>query len=117
MNAAATRAAPRADRATAEAGQSRVVGVLVTVGLVAYGIVHLVVTWVALQVAWGHARTSASQQGSIGQAVVYGYLGVISLKFAVGSGSSGGSRSSTAHLINNPAGQVLLLWSRPAYWR
>lgn len=67
MDVTATRAARRADRATTEAGQSRVVAILVTVGLVAYGIVHLVVTWAALQVAWGHAPTSASQQGAIAE--------------------------------------------------
>lgn len=161
MNATVGRAARKADQATAEAGHSRVVEVLVAVGLIAYGIVHLAVAWVALQVAWGHAPTSANQQGaiaelartpvgppllwalavgffalvlwrlmlgfrgfswlskqrrnwkrlaSLGQAVVYGYLGVISLKYALGSGSSsGGDKGLTARLMNNPIGQVLLL--------
>lgn len=161
MNATAGRAVRKADQATAEAGQSRVVEVLVAVGLIAYGIVHLAVTWVALQVAWGHAQTSANQKGaiselastpagplllwilavgffalvlwrvmlafrgfswlkkrrrnwkrisSLGQAVVYGYLGVVSLKFALGSGSSSsGKKGLTEQLMDNPAGQVLLL--------
>lgn len=162
MNATSGRAAQKADQATAEAGQSRVVGVLVAVGLIAYGVVHLAVTWVALQVAWGHAQKSANQQGaiaelastpvgppllgilavgffalvlwrlmlalrgftwlkkrrrtwkrlgSLGQAFVYGYLGVVSLKFALGSGSSssGGGKGITERLMNNPVGQVLLI--------
>ena len=131
------------------------------VGLIAYGIVHLAVTWVALQVAWGHAQKSANQQGaiaelastpvgplllwilavgffalvlwrlmlafrgftwlkkrrrtwkrigSLGQAVVYGYLGVVSLKFALGSGSSsGGGKGITERLMDNSLGRVLLL--------
>lgn len=161
MNATAGRAVRKADQATEEAGHSRVVEGLVAVGLIAYGIVHLAVTWVALQVAWGHAPTSANQQGaiaelaktpvglpllwvlavgffalvlwrlmlafrgfswlskqrrtwkrlgSLGQAVVYGYLGVICLKYALGSGSSSGSdKGITERLMDNPAGRVLLL--------
>src|SRR6478609_7573905 len=37
----------------------------VRVGLVSYGIVHLVLAWLALQLAFGHGSGSASSQGAI----------------------------------------------------
>ncbi len=37
----------------------------VRVGLVAYGIVHLLIAWLALQLAFGHGSGSASQQGAL----------------------------------------------------
>ncbi|GAB3920072.1 hypothetical protein GCM10011575_35540 [Microlunatus endophyticus] len=161
MDASAHQAARKVDRATAEAGHSQAVAVLVAVGLIAYGIVHLTIAWVALQVAWGSASNSASQQGaiaelastpvgplllwvlavgffalllwrlmlaargfswlprrrrtrkrigSLGQAVVYGYLGVTSLKFAIGTGSSSSrSKTITGQLMDNTAGRILLV--------
>jgi len=38
---------------------------LITIGLIAYGIVHLVVGWIALQVAWGGDNQQADQQGAL----------------------------------------------------
>jgi hypothetical protein len=38
---------------------------LVRVGLVAYGVVHLLVAWLALQLAFGHRSGPANQQGAL----------------------------------------------------
>ncbi|MGW5193893.1 DUF1206 domain-containing protein [Kribbella sp. NPDC004138] len=37
----------------------------VTVGLVAYGVVHLLIAWIALQLAFGKSSQEASQQGAL----------------------------------------------------
>jgi hypothetical protein len=37
----------------------------ITVGLIAYGVVHLLVAWIALQLAWGKSSNEASQQGAL----------------------------------------------------
>jgi hypothetical protein len=54
-----------AEEAATKARDSRVFRVLVVVGLIAYGIIHLAVTWIALQLAWGHRRGSADQAGAL----------------------------------------------------
>jgi hypothetical protein len=51
----------RADRA----GNSDALELLARVGLVAYGIVHLLVAWLALQLAWGGGGGSADQSGAM----------------------------------------------------
>ncbi|QGN34040.1 DUF1206 domain-containing protein [Microlunatus sp. Gsoil 973] len=161
MHTTGSDAGASAKRAAAEAGNSRIVGILISLGLISFGLVHLAVTWLALQLAWGHSSAKPNQQGaiaelshtpvgpvllwilaigfftlvvwrltlavrgfawmrgrkrtakrwgSVGHAVVYGFLGVICLRFALGSGSSGSSgRGVTGRLINNTAGQILLL--------
>ncbi|TCC64161.1 DUF1206 domain-containing protein [Kribbella pittospori] len=40
-------------------------GVAITVGLIAYGVVHLLIAWIALQLAWGKSSEEASQQGAL----------------------------------------------------
>jgi hypothetical protein len=40
-------------------------GVAITVGLVGYGVVHLLIAWIALQLAWGQSSQEASQQGAL----------------------------------------------------
>jgi Domain of Unknown Function (DUF1206) len=40
---------------------------LIRVGLVSYGIVHLLIAWLALQLAFGHSSGAASQQGALQQ--------------------------------------------------
>lgn len=42
-------------------------GALITVGLLAYGVVHLLVAWIALQLAWTGTGQSASQEGALQQ--------------------------------------------------
>jgi hypothetical protein len=39
--------------------------VSITVGLIAYGVVHLLIGWIALQLAWGKSNEEASQQGAL----------------------------------------------------
>jgi hypothetical protein len=54
-------AAGRAGRA----GDSDALENLARVGLVAYGVVHLLVAWLALQLAWGGGGQSADQSGAM----------------------------------------------------
>ncbi|PVG82896.1 DUF1206 domain-containing protein [Nocardioides gansuensis] len=130
------------------------------VGLVAYGVVHLLVGWLALQLALGERSASASSAGALHElaqqplgsalvwavavgmlllvvwrlleagfghreehddttrwrkraasllkAVVYGALGWSAVMVAVGEGSRGGRSSTTARLMDLPAGQWLV---------
>jgi len=132
----------------------------IRVGLVAYGIVHLMVGWLALQLALGEKSEDASNNGalqalaeqpfggvliwmiafgmallvlwrilefgfgfrdeqddtkrwrkratSLGKAVIYGALGWSAVKTAMGDGSSGGTDSTTAKLMDLPGGQVIV---------
>lgn len=48
-----------------QVGNSTVLTVLARVGLVAYGIVHLLIGWLALQIAWGSAGGSADTSGAM----------------------------------------------------
>ena len=51
---------------TAErAGDSRALERLAQVGLTAYGLVHLLIAWLALQLAWGGGGESADQSGAM----------------------------------------------------
>ncbi len=52
-------------RTAQKAQQSRLYDVAITVGLIAYGVVHLLVAWIALQLAWGSASEEASQKGAL----------------------------------------------------
>ncbi len=130
------------------------------VGLVAYGVVHVVIGWLALQLAFGDRSGKASGDGAIreladqsfglivvwliavgmfllmawrlveallghrdeegftrtrrrltsaGRAVIYGYLAWAALAVAAGIGSSsGGTDSTTAKLMNQTGGQLLV---------
>jgi hypothetical protein len=51
--------------AAGRAGDSTVLENLARVGLFAYGIVHLLVAWLALQLAWGAGAQSADQSGAM----------------------------------------------------
>lgn len=48
-----------------QAGDSDALEHLARVGLLAYGVVHLLVAWLALQLAWGVAGESADQTGAM----------------------------------------------------
>jgi hypothetical protein len=37
----------------------------ITVGLIAYGVVHLLIAWIALQIAWGKASEEGSHEGAL----------------------------------------------------
>ena len=66
---AARSAKDSAERAGGQAVSSRPFRILVTVGLITYGIVHILVGWIAAQVAWGGSGGSqeASQQGALAE--------------------------------------------------
>ena len=51
--------------AAGRAGDSDTLEHLARVGLVAYGVVHLLVAWLALQLAWGGGGGSADQSGAM----------------------------------------------------
>ena len=51
--------------AAGRAGDSDTLERLARVGLIAYGVVHLVVAWLALQLAWGGGGESADQSGAM----------------------------------------------------
>lgn len=53
--------ASTADRA----GNSDALENLARVGLIAYGVVHLLIAWLALQLAWGGGGESADQSGAL----------------------------------------------------
>lgn len=48
-----------------KAANSKTLEVLARVGLVAYGLVHLLVGWLALQIAWGGSKQNADQSGAL----------------------------------------------------
>lgn len=50
-----------------QAANSTSLEILARVGLVAYGIVHLLVGWLALQIAWGGSGENADQSGALQQ--------------------------------------------------
>ncbi|MGY1737064.1 DUF1206 domain-containing protein [Geodermatophilus sp. SYSU D00684] len=52
--------------ATGRPGRSDALENLARVGLVAYGVVHLLVAWLALQLAWGGGDQPADQSGALG---------------------------------------------------
>ena len=128
-------------------------------GLVAYGVVHLIIAWLALQLAFGQSSGSASSTGALhklaqqpfgevlvwlvaigmfllvvwrgieafaghqeedgatlvrkrlasaGKGILYAVIGVSALQTATGSGSKGGQDSTTAKLMELPAGQLIV---------
>ncbi|CAA9381692.1 MAG: hypothetical protein AVDCRST_MAG32-1709 [uncultured Nocardioides sp.] len=132
----------------------------IRVGLIAYGIVHLMIGWLALQLALGEKEENPDSAGalhalagqplggvliwviaigmfllvvwrlleaafdyrgesddkkrlrkrgtSLFKAVVYGVVGWSAVKVAVGDGSKGGTDSTTAKVMNLPAGQLIV---------
>ena len=68
------RAAATAKRAGGDAAQtgqqvknSRTFATLVMVGLIDFGVIHLIVAWIAIQLAWTRTNQEASQQGAFRQ--------------------------------------------------
>lgn len=145
----------RAQQVGQEVHHSKTLDRGIRFGMVVYGLVHLVVAWLAIQLALGDHSAQASQQGAmqtladqsfgpvllwliaIGmfvlvlwrvfevfvghqeyqggkrwrrratsafKAVVYGYIGYLALRFAIGSGSSSNSTSYTKSLMNQTYG-------------
>lgn len=56
---------PDAEEAGRKVQQNPVYQAFVTVGLIAYGIVHLLIAWISLQIAWGGSNQQASNTGAL----------------------------------------------------
>lgn len=52
-------------QAASQVRNSKALEVGVRVGLVSYGVVHLLIAWIALQIAWSHEKSSASSSGAL----------------------------------------------------
>jgi hypothetical protein len=66
------------------ARNSRSYRAMVTLGLIAYGVVHLLVAWVAGQLAWGRSGEEASHQGALRELADKPFGGVLLWIVAVG---------------------------------
>jgi hypothetical protein len=58
-------AAQQGQQAAHQVRDSKALEVGVRVGLVSYGVVHLLIAWIALQIAWGTEKSSASSSGAL----------------------------------------------------
>ena len=58
--------ATNGDSKAQQVGDSAALAVLARAGLIAYGVVHLLIGWLALQIAWGAASKSADSSGALG---------------------------------------------------
>jgi hypothetical protein len=67
VQASAKRAGDRAEQGGKRVENSRAFDVLVTVGLLAYGVVHLLVAFIALQLAFTGTSKQASQKGAFAE--------------------------------------------------
>lgn len=56
----------------------------VTVGLMAYGLIHLLIAWIALQVAWGGSREEASHHGALQELADTPFGGIMLWAVAIG---------------------------------
>ena len=74
----AKRAAGSADSTAKDIANSRVVEIGARVGLASYGVTHLLIAWIALQVAFGGAGQQANQKGAF-QELADNTFGVILL--------------------------------------
>jgi hypothetical protein len=57
---------------------------LVTAGLIGYGVVHLLVAWIAVQIAWGGSSEEASPQGALRELADKPFGGVLLWAVAIG---------------------------------
>ena len=80
----AGQAADGAEQQGREVEQSRAFGAMVMVGLISYGVVHLLIAWIALQLAWTGGGGEASQQGALAQMAGSGVGDVLLWITAVG---------------------------------
>ncbi|MGZ8738852.1 MAG: DUF1206 domain-containing protein, partial [Nocardioides sp.] len=84
----------------------------VLIWLVAIGM-FILVAWRLIEAAFGHqeadgAKRTRKRLVSLGKAVLYASIGISGIKVAVGSGSKGGTDSTTAKLMDLPAGQWIV---------
>lgn len=150
----------RLDRLGLQADRSDAVDHVARAGLVAYGVVHVVIGVLAVRLALGDGSGAPSSSGAIrevaqapfgkflvwaiavgmfllalwqaveatvgqhdeegatrvrktlthaGQAVIYVVIGISAVRVATGSGSSGGTDSTTARLMDLPGGQLIVV--------
>jgi hypothetical protein len=67
-----------------EVRYSRTYGAAITLGLIAYGVVHLLIAWIALQLAWGKSSQEASQRGALKELADQPLGGVLLWVVAIG---------------------------------
>jgi len=79
----ASEAVSAADRA----GRSDALEHLARVGLIAYGVVHLLIAWLSLQLAWGGSGGSADQSGALATLATEPLGGPLLWVLAVGLGA------------------------------
>lgn len=60
-------ASAKADEVGSKADQSPILDHAVRAGLVSYGIVHLLIAWLAVRIAFGDSQGSASSQGALSE--------------------------------------------------
>ncbi len=77
-------AAAEAESAGRQVQNSKSFQLLVMVGLMAYGLVHLLVAWIAVQIAWTGSRKEASQRGALSELAGSGFGDVLLWITAVG---------------------------------
>ncbi|NEA30912.1 DUF1206 domain-containing protein [Streptomyces sp. SID13031] len=71
-------------RTAQKARQSRLYDVAITVGLIAYGVVHLLIAWIALQLALGKSSGETDQQGALQELASKPFGGFLLWVVAVG---------------------------------
>ncbi|MGW6276478.1 DUF1206 domain-containing protein [Kribbella sp. NPDC055071] len=71
-------------RTAQEVRHSQTYHLAITVGLIAYGVVHLLIGWIALQLAWGQSSQEASQQGALQELASKPFGGVLLWIVAIG---------------------------------
>ncbi|NYI69445.1 hypothetical protein GGQ54_000005 [Naumannella cuiyingiana] len=81
---AGQQAADRGEQAGEAIQQSKPYQALVALGLVSYGIVHLLIAWIALQLAWGLGSGDASNTGALRQLAAQPFGNVLLIIVAVG---------------------------------
>ncbi len=81
---AARAAGGKAEEIGGWAQRSSIYRGLVTAGLIAYGTVHLLIAWIAGQLAWGRTNEKASQQGALQELAGKPFGGVLLWVVAVG---------------------------------
>jgi hypothetical protein len=67
-----------------EVRYSRPYALAITLGLVAYGVVHLLIAWIAVQLAFGKSSQEASQQGALKELAARPLGGVLLWIVAIG---------------------------------
>src|SRR5919107_180468 len=115
----ASKAADGARDASQQLRRTRGYRVLVAVGLVSYGVVHLLIAWIALQAAFGNGRVAEQHDeahrtrkrlSSAGRALVYLLLGISAFRLVLGDGGSKGQEDGlTSRLLSVPLGRILVI--------